>query len=399
MHTIKAKDTDTRVKVCSAIGSKQIIEFYYHDGFRLAEPFCYGVGWDGEEVLRCYQVGGHSELGNTVGWKLFRASEISSLGATNERFADDRWRYEPDDSVMMTIYCRIEANKGVKMPAEEFKERLAPSNIPLVKLGTGTSAEIQPKKPRKLFTRSYIRMIKLARKLNQNKKISGHIYFYPTERSVVVKSIDLSFSHPLCEVNSRARARSSEKDREYREERWLEAYLINQAKINDWKLRLPRKESGFFLAHLGLRKEPYKEYRFLLYQLKFRRDIARGEKRGKALDLLLYDDEKQYLLVLAIKSQADKAILDIARSELGDYVTKLEELVEAGDIAEAFGLKEVKGIAAYIVWPRTDGDYDSGKYGLIEFDRVEQSWQKYKESGQALEIGFTMKMDATAHTW
>ncbi|MFC2066587.1 hypothetical protein ACFLUO_05970 [Chloroflexota bacterium] len=103
------------------------------------------------------------------------------------------------------------------------------------------------------------------------------------------------------------------------------------------------------MAHLGLRKEPYKEYRFLLYQLRFRRDIARGEKRGKMLDLLLYDEEKQYLIALELKSQADKAILDIASSELGDYVTRLEELVEVGDIEKAFGLKEVRGIAAYIV--------------------------------------------------
>ena len=120
MHTIKAKNTDLGEKVCSAISSKQIIEFYYHGGFRLAEPFCYGVGWDGEEMLWCYQFGGHSEFGNTVGWKLFRGSEISSLEVTGEHFTDVRRGYELDEPVM-TIYCCVETNRGVNTQTGELK--------------------------------------------------------------------------------------------------------------------------------------------------------------------------------------------------------------------------------------------------------------------------------------
>ena len=70
----------TRAALCSAIKTRRIIEFYYHGGYRKAEPFCLGVVMAGEadnESLLCYQTGGYSEYGNLVGWKLFRSSEIS----------------------------------------------------------------------------------------------------------------------------------------------------------------------------------------------------------------------------------------------------------------------------------------------------------------------------------
>ena len=100
----------TRAAICSAIKSRRVIEFYYHGGFRTAEPFCLGVIMSGEadnESLLCYQVGGYSEYGNTVGWKLFRASEISDLEITGERFSGDRPGYDPDAVEMTTVYCCV----------------------------------------------------------------------------------------------------------------------------------------------------------------------------------------------------------------------------------------------------------------------------------------------------
>lgn len=60
-------------------------------------------------------------------------------------------------------------------------------------------------KPKVLFTPSYVRLIKLARELNENVKISGDLYFHPSEKKkrIVVKTIDLSLLNPLCEVNSK----------------------------------------------------------------------------------------------------------------------------------------------------------------------------------------------------
>ena len=380
MFGVKEAKTSMKETICSAIDCRQVINFYYRAGIRSVEPFCLGVIMPGDnELLLCYQVSGYSEFGGVVGWKLFRFSEIYNLEITSEHFTGIRPGYNPDDLFMTTIYCHVSTNMYDDIEPKKSQEPFTqPSDVSMIKLGTNTDADVEPKKSRKLFTSSYIRMIKLARKLNHNKKISGDIYFHPTERRIVVKSIDLSLPNPFCEVNRRPGARSSEKNRQYWEERWIEAYLINQAKNNDWKLKLQKNE-----------------YRFLLSQLKFRRDISKGERQGKILDLLLYNDEKQYLLVLELKSQANASVLNTAKSELGDYVTKLKEVIKTGDIAEAFGLKkEIKGIFVYLVWPKTDAEYNLGKYGLIEFDSIENPWERYKESGEDLEIRLTSEKGA-----
>ncbi len=126
---IKAKKTNTRTKICSAIGSKKVIKFYYHGGLHLVEPFCYGVDRGHEGVLRCYQVSGHSEFGDSVGWKLYRASEITGLEITNEHFTEVRPEYDTDDLDMATIYCCVsmdtdnESQPKIVMKLEESRER------------------------------------------------------------------------------------------------------------------------------------------------------------------------------------------------------------------------------------------------------------------------------------
>ena len=109
LHITTAR-TRIRAAVCSAIKSRRVIEFYYHSGFRTVEPFCLGVTMPGEAdnvSLLCYQVGGYSEYGEPVGWKLFRASEMEDLEITGERFSGDRTGYNPDNLEMTTIYCCV----------------------------------------------------------------------------------------------------------------------------------------------------------------------------------------------------------------------------------------------------------------------------------------------------
>ncbi len=93
--------------ICSAIQSKQIIEFYYNGGYRSVEPLCYGVTSAGNEILRGYQTGGHSVSGNPVGWKLFLISGISNLIITGKHFDAPRPGYNPDDPAMTAIYCHV----------------------------------------------------------------------------------------------------------------------------------------------------------------------------------------------------------------------------------------------------------------------------------------------------
>ncbi|MFC1902029.1 hypothetical protein ACFLX3_03795 [Chloroflexota bacterium] len=408
MSIFKAKaKTEKRMVICSAVKSRRIIEFYYHGGDRVAEPFCLGLVMSGDadnESLLCYQVGGYCEYGEPVGWKLYRVSEIEDLKIISEVFCSDRPGYDTDNLEMKTIYCCVSTDRHDEMEPKEAEKPFTPNNAlktepgtntdvhaDLIKLkdlytqhnfgavepSTNTDSGLKPEKARRLFTRSYIRMIKLSRKLNHNEKISGDIYFHPMERKVIVKTTDLILPNTLCEVNSKSKARLNERNRQYWEKRWVEAYLINQAKNNNWKIKLEKNE-----------------YWFLLSQLKFRRDINKEERQGKILDLLLFNDDKQYLVVLELKSQANIPVMNAANIELGDIVTKLKAVVETGEIAEAFGLEEIKGIFAYLMWPKTDIKPDLGKYGLIEFDKIENPWDLYKESGKDLEVRFNNKKGA-----
>lgn len=93
--------------ICNAIRNKQILEFNYDGGIRVVEPFCYGVSTAGFEVLRGFQTGGYSSSGNSLGWKLFRVDEISSIGNTTKKFDGNRPHYNPNDKQMTQIYCHI----------------------------------------------------------------------------------------------------------------------------------------------------------------------------------------------------------------------------------------------------------------------------------------------------
>ncbi len=92
--------------ICSAIKSKQLIQFNYEDSTRIVEPYCYGLTKDDNEVLRAYQVKGQSKSGNTLGWKLFSASKMENIIINDEFFAiGHQYGAEP---VIKEIYCCIQ---------------------------------------------------------------------------------------------------------------------------------------------------------------------------------------------------------------------------------------------------------------------------------------------------
>lgn len=96
-----------RSTICLAITERKVIQFDYHGGPRKVEPFCYGLNKTGNEVLRGYQIGGHSERGESVGWRLFRASDISGITVTPKHYTGWREGYTPNDSAMTTIHCHV----------------------------------------------------------------------------------------------------------------------------------------------------------------------------------------------------------------------------------------------------------------------------------------------------
>jgi len=93
--------------ICQAIKSKSLIVFEYDGGIRNIEPHCYGLSSAGNEVLRGFQVSGSSSSGEYIGWKLFSLKKISNLGLLNQTFINSRPDYNPNDSQMASIFCRI----------------------------------------------------------------------------------------------------------------------------------------------------------------------------------------------------------------------------------------------------------------------------------------------------
>ena len=93
--------------VCRAIRERRIVRFHYDEGIREVEPHCHGCSKDGHDLLRGYQVRGHSRSGHPVGWKMFRLDEVSVLVVTEHAFNGPRAGYDPADNKIATVYCSL----------------------------------------------------------------------------------------------------------------------------------------------------------------------------------------------------------------------------------------------------------------------------------------------------
>lgn len=92
---------------CDAIHNRNILNFTYHGYPRIVEIYAYGLSKEGNEVIRCYQIGGSSDSGHIPFWRLFEVSEIKSLTVTREKFPSGRSGYRRGDRGMSRIYCEL----------------------------------------------------------------------------------------------------------------------------------------------------------------------------------------------------------------------------------------------------------------------------------------------------
>jgi hypothetical protein len=107
LNIYTARDHKRRA-ICSAIRQLRKIEFYYHGGYRTVEPFCLGIMIKSEadnESFLCYQTSGFSDLGETVGWKLYRASEMEDIEVLRGKFRVSRPGFDPDNLEMARVIC------------------------------------------------------------------------------------------------------------------------------------------------------------------------------------------------------------------------------------------------------------------------------------------------------
>lgn len=92
--------------ICTAIHKRQRLQFWYDSGVRLVEPYAYGVGDGGRELLRAYQVSGFSHS-REEGWKLFRVDEMHEIEIAGEGFEEPRLGYMRNDPTMTKIFCQL----------------------------------------------------------------------------------------------------------------------------------------------------------------------------------------------------------------------------------------------------------------------------------------------------
>lgn len=92
--------------IIQAAQNQQLLRFHYDGGVRVVEPHCYGQTTKGNEAIRAFQVRGHSSTG-TLGWKMFKLSEATSMEVLEEVFENPRSDFKRGDKGMSVIYAEV----------------------------------------------------------------------------------------------------------------------------------------------------------------------------------------------------------------------------------------------------------------------------------------------------
>lgn len=173
-------------------------------------------------------------------------------------------------------------------------------------------------------------------------------YSHPTSTCIKKKCIDLSCKKPLHEVKVKCPTESSSV------ERWLEAYLIQEARKNGWRITI----AGC-------------NYKFLYSQLKFRKDKTTG--KVPTLDLLLYEPKNSHLVVIELKGAKSQSSKSKAKTELIAYLNRLKADKIRCELKDAFDLGNIVDVKGYIAWPK---------------EKVSKPWEVFRKLGRYPEIQF-----------
>ncbi|MDQ6788326.1 MAG: hypothetical protein M3033_16095 [Acidobacteriota bacterium] len=92
--------------LCRAIEGRYIVQFKYDGRTRIVEPFCCGISTAGNYVLRGFQIRGTDKT-KPLCWRLYELAEMSQLSVTQHGYKGKRADYNPADTAMTEIFCRI----------------------------------------------------------------------------------------------------------------------------------------------------------------------------------------------------------------------------------------------------------------------------------------------------
>jgi hypothetical protein len=95
-------------QICRAIRERRLLMFDYNDKPRVVAPYCYGISTRNSELLRAIQVRGASSSGKLGLGKLWSLDQMTGVHVSDETFVADDPNYNPNDSAMTRILCRIE---------------------------------------------------------------------------------------------------------------------------------------------------------------------------------------------------------------------------------------------------------------------------------------------------
>jgi hypothetical protein len=97
-------------EIREAISRRKLLEFDYQGEHRVVQPYCYGATHRGSEALRAIQLRRSNSTSRSGGFgfgKLWRLADMQNVRASAEHFEPDDLDYNPDDSAMAAIFCRI----------------------------------------------------------------------------------------------------------------------------------------------------------------------------------------------------------------------------------------------------------------------------------------------------
>lgn len=89
--------------VCDAIGKRLTLSFVYSGSQRTVEPHILGYDRGGDLTLSAWQVSG----GSGQGWRDFHFVKMTAIVATGTCFSAPRPGYNPNDSTLSRIICRL----------------------------------------------------------------------------------------------------------------------------------------------------------------------------------------------------------------------------------------------------------------------------------------------------
>lgn len=92
--------------LCAAVQNCELLEFDYDGLHRIVAPYAHGFTSNGE-VLRAIQVRGESGSRGMGFGKLWMVDKMRDVRRTGTAFAPDDPHYNPNDSAMQTIHCRV----------------------------------------------------------------------------------------------------------------------------------------------------------------------------------------------------------------------------------------------------------------------------------------------------